>query len=64
MDLKGKMDLYIAYRYGNVKFDKSFTDVNELKDFINDLLESTWKDATEGYSGDFEIIEIVNNLGY
>jgi hypothetical protein len=64
MDLKGKMDLYIEYRYGNVKFGRTFKDEATLMEFINELLLSVKKDLEAGYSGDFEIIAIYNNLGY
>ena len=64
MDLKGKMELVIGYRYGNVKFDKSCNNEEELKEFINDLLKSVKEDLENGYSGDYEIIEVINNLGY
>ena len=63
-DLKGKMELVIVYRYGNVKFDKSCNNEKELKEFINELLNSTKDDLENGYSGDYEIIEVINNLGY
>lgn len=64
MDLKGKMELVVVYRYGNVKFDKSCNNEEELKEFINDLLKSVKEDLENGYSGDYEIIEVINNLGY
>ena len=64
MDLKGKMELVIVYRYGNVKFDKSCNNEEELKEFINELLKSVKEDLENGYSGDYEIIEVINNLGY
>ena len=31
MDLKGKMELVIVYRYGNVKFDRSCNNEKQLK---------------------------------
>ena len=64
MDLKGKMELVIVYRYGNVKFDRSCNNEKELQDFINELLNSVKDDLKNGYNGDFEIIEVINNLGY
>jgi hypothetical protein len=63
-DLKGKMELVIVYRYGNVKFDRYCNNEEELKEFINELLKSTKDDLANGYSGDYEIIEVINNLGY
>lgn len=64
MDLKGKMELVIVYRYGNVKFDRSCNNEKQLKTFINELIEDAKNDVKNGYSGDFEIIEVINNLGY
>lgn len=64
MDLKGKMELVIVYRYGLYKFDRSINNENELKEFINDLIESSKKDLKDGYDGDYEIVEVINNLGY
>ena len=64
MDLKGKMELLIVYRYGNYKFDKSCNNEKELQEFINKLLQDTRDDLENGYSGDYEIIEVINNLGY
>ena len=39
MDLKGKMELVIVYRYGNVKFDKSCNNEEELNKFKEFLKE-------------------------
>lgn len=64
MELKGKMDLVIVYRYGNGKFDRTITNEEQLKNFINELLQSTKEDLENGYNGDYEIIEVINNLGY
>ena len=62
IDLKGKLDLYIKFRYENVLYDRRFTDEEKLKGFINELLNNVKEDLNNGYNGDFEIIEIVNNL--
>lgn len=64
MDLKGKMDLYIVYRYGNYKFGRTIKSEDQLKKFIDELLKSVQDDLEKGYSGDYEIIEVINNLGY
>ena len=64
LDLRGKMDLYIIYRYGYGKFGRSIKNEQELQDFINELLNSVKDDLENDYSGDYEILEIVNNLGY
>ena len=39
MDLKGKMDLYISYSFGNIKFDEIIKNEKQLKNFINELIE-------------------------
>lgn len=63
-DLKGKMELVIVYKYCNNRLDKHCDNEEQLKDFINKLLEDTRNDLEQGYSNDFEILEIINNLGY
>lgn len=64
MELKGKMDLVVVYKYCNTKFDRTITNEEQLKDFINELLQGTREDLEQGYNNDFEILEIINNLGY
>ena len=58
MDLKGKMDLYISYSFGNIKFDRTIKNEEQLKDFINELIELTKEDIN------IKVLEIYNNLGY
>ena len=58
MDLVGKMDLVIVYQYGNVKFDRTITSEDKLKEFINELIELR-------ADGTFvKVLEVYNNLGY
>lgn len=58
MDLIGKMELVIVYRWGNIKFDRQITNETQLSDFINEMLQRQ-KDGM-----DVEILEVINNLGY
>ena len=58
------MDLYIKYRYGNGVFDRTITNEEQLMEFINELIKRVQEDLLQGYSGDYEIIEVINNLGY
>lgn len=58
MDLKGKMDLYISYSFGNIKFNSFIKNEKQLKNFINELIELTKKDIN------IKVLEIYNNLGY
>lgn len=64
MDLKGKMELVLVYRYGNLKLDRYINNEQELKDFINEIIKSVQEDLKDNYSGDYEITEVINNLGY
>ena len=58
MDLKGKMDLYISYSFGNIKFDRVIKNEEQLKNFINELIELKKEDIN------VKVLEIYNNLGY
>lgn len=64
MDLKGKMELVLVYRYGNYKLDRNINNEQELKDFINEIIKNVREDLKDNYSGDYEITEVINNLGY
>ena len=65
MDLTGKINLCIVYKIYNdkdfyVELDKYINDEKQLKQFLNELLET----QKNNQFIKIEIVEIINNLGY
>lgn len=63
-ELRGKMELYILYEVNGWRFDRSINNEEQMKKFIEDIVEFQKECLDKNGDFDFKVIEVVNNLGY